>query len=153
MARIKALVDEDIELETNDTDKNGLYPGEARDNLVDAISREDSEREWELSKFSITELQEEIARRTPFQMNKKLPEKPDWMEQDRYEDLCHLFKENGYNYNRFKKVVDEINKTPGYIIQICKKCGKVDINPLTHYRTCDPVGEQYRQESQEVYWR
>ena len=41
MSKIKVLVPEDIELETNDTNSNGLYPGEARDNLMDAIYRED----------------------------------------------------------------------------------------------------------------
>lgn len=66
MSKIKVLVPEDIELETNDTDKDGLYPGEARDNLMDAISREDSEREWELSKFSTGELEKELLRRKPF---------------------------------------------------------------------------------------
>jgi len=66
MSKIKVLVPEDIELETNDTNSNGLYPGEARDNLIDALSREDSEREWELSKFSIDELEAELKRRKPF---------------------------------------------------------------------------------------
>ena len=66
MSKIKVLLPEDIELETNDTDENGLYLGEARDNLIDALSREDSEREWELSKFSIDELEAELKRRKPF---------------------------------------------------------------------------------------
>lgn len=46
-----------------DTDENGLYPGEARDNLMDAVSREKSEREWELGKYSDQELKDELKRR------------------------------------------------------------------------------------------
>jgi hypothetical protein len=68
MSKIKQLVPEDFEpdYQINDTDENGLYPNETRDNLVDAISRENAEREWELSKFSLYELEEEIKRRKPF---------------------------------------------------------------------------------------
>lgn len=31
------------------------------------------------------------------------------------------------------------------VIQVCQRCGKVDIIPLEHKKVCDPAGEARRQ--------
>lgn len=38
-------------------------------------------------------------------------------------------------------------------ILICQKCRKVDIDPITHHRDCDPLGEYERQQAQAVCWK
>ena len=82
----------------------------------------------------------------------KCPRKKANMTQERYEDLSHLFATCGYNFTKFKKRVEQLNKSAS-VIQICSNCGRVDINIMSHWRTCDPAGEQYRRESQDVYWK
>ena len=83
---------------------------------------------------------------------KKCPPKKPSMTQERYEDLCHLFATCGYNFNKFKKRVEQLNKSAG-VIQICEDCGKVDINIMSHWRECSPEEEAYRQMAQDVYWK
>lgn len=41
----------------------------------------------------------------------------------------------------------------GAVILVCPRCHKVDIDPENHLDKCDPEGEAYRQESQDVYWK
>lgn len=82
----------------------------------------------------------------------KCPKKPDFMAQERYEDLCHIFAECNYNLKKFEARVDALNKSSS-IIHVCNNCGKVDIDPIRHYRECDPAYEQYRREQQDVYWK
>ena len=57
----------------------------------------------------------------------------------------------------YDKDTDRLNRNiiahnKGVII-ICHKCNKVDVHPIYHATKCDPVGEQLRQEAQEVYWK
>lgn len=47
-------------------DANGMYPGEAKDNLLNAIEIEKADREYQLSKYSDQELKDELLRRRPF---------------------------------------------------------------------------------------
>jgi hypothetical protein len=44
-------------------DANGLYPGEAKDNLLNAVETEKADKEYQLSKYSEAELKDELTRR------------------------------------------------------------------------------------------
>lgn len=35
----------------------------------------------------------------------------------------------------------------------CPDCGRLDINPYTHFSKCDPVAETYRRESEDNQWK
>jgi len=48
------------------------------------------------------------------------------------------------NIDEAKKEIIDFSKG---IIIICHRCGKIDINPFTHYSVCNPVYEAYRQEN------
>lgn len=67
------------------------------------------------------------------------------------------FKQRRKAWLHYDKDVDRLNAdieshNRGVII-ICRKCRKVDVEPISHASVCDPVGEQYRRESQDVYWK
>lgn len=83
---------------------------------------------------------------------KRCPPQPQWMTRDRYEDLCRIYAMAEYSYTTFREKVNAINLA-AHVINVCHKCGKVDINELSHWRTCDPQAEQYRRDNQEVYWK
>lgn len=81
--------------------------------------------------------------------------------------LQSYLKETGMTLEQFKKRkkawqhydedVERLNRdieshNRGVII-ICRKCHKVDVDPIEHASVCDPVGEYHRQEAQAVYWK
>ena len=46
---------------------------------------------------------------------------------------------------------DKKGKKFGSVIHVCHDCGKVDIDPETHDKKCDPEAEHIRQENNEYY--
>jgi len=47
---------------------------------------------------------------------------------------------------------DILDFKKGLIVR-CGVCGKIDINPLTHYYECNPEYEAYRQEQIDHDWK
>lgn len=44
-----------------------------------------------------------------------------------------------------KQQLSQIEEYNRGILIVCDKCGKVDINPKTHYLNCDPKREEDKQ--------
>jgi hypothetical protein len=69
MSKIKVLLPEDITLEYSDPfdiPSEVHYEKTSADNLWDAIEVEKADREWQLSKFTDTEIADEYKKRFPF---------------------------------------------------------------------------------------
>lgn len=52
-----------------------------------------------------------------------------------------------------EQLTDAINQYHGRGFVVCPDCGRLDINPYTHFSQCDPVAEQYRRESEDNQWK